>query len=161
MAEQRGASLPVMAVGLVSSATTAILAVWVGALLGSTMSDSAERMLTAIALLLVAFELCWWRTPRKAHEPTQSLGALAIVLLARQIGDAPRLILFALAAGSAAPALTGAGGAFGAAAGMTLAVSVGRERLVALPLRAMRLGLGAVAGVLAIIIGLSVRGLIG
>ena len=48
--------------------------------------------------------------------PTRSLGAVALVLLARQIGDGARFAVFALAAWTVWPVTAGLGGAIGGAA---------------------------------------------
>ena len=148
-------------VALACGVATALLAAWAGQVVGAGLSDSAETMLLAIALALGALELAWWRTIREPAEPTRSLGALALVLVANQVGDATRLVIFALAAGSAAPAMTGAGGAVGSAAGLTLALAAGRDGMNAFPLKSLRRTFAVLALVAALIIGLTARGLIG
>ncbi|UVI40335.1 hypothetical protein [Qipengyuania spongiae] len=159
--DRTAGGVPLAGVALSCGVATVLLAAWAGQMVGAGLSDSAETMLLAIALALVALELAWWRTTREPAEPTRSLGALALVLIASQIGDATRLLIFALAAGSAAPAMTGAGGALGSAAGLMAALAVGRGGMNALPLKRLRRTLAALAFVAALIIGLTARGLIG
>ena len=66
-------------------------------------------------------------------EPTHSLGATAIVLLAHQLTDAARFLVFAIAVATAAPIPAGLGGAVGGsatvAAGWLFAAELGRFRL--------------------------------
>ena len=81
-----------LVVALASSAMTATIAAWAGAMLARTMSESAATMFVAIALLLAAGECAWPNRERAPREPTRSLGAMAIVLFARQLTDASRLI---------------------------------------------------------------------
>ncbi|WP_390550463.1 hypothetical protein [Qipengyuania sp. MTN3-11] len=158
--ERLGITKPLIGLALASSAATAILAAWFGGVIGSDLSDSAETMLVAIALLIVAAELVRWRPAILAREPTHSLGAMTVVLLARQIGDPPRLIVFALAAGGAVPMATGIGGAVATVAGMAVALAMGYDGLVRLPLATIRRVLSGLAFVAAIVIGLLARGLI-
>ena len=86
------------------------------------MSNSAETMLLAIALFLAAVELAWPVRAKAMREPTRSLGAALLVLLARQLTDAPRLLVFAIAAYSAAPWWTGIGGFLGSAGTSAMAL---------------------------------------
>jgi hypothetical protein len=85
---------------------------------------------------------------------------IALVLLARQVSDGPRFVIFALAASSGAPLLTGVGGAVGGAAAIALGWSLGAA-LERLPLRPVRLALGTIIVVAAIVIGLTARGIVG
>ena len=55
------------------------------------------------------------------EEPTASLGALGIVVLAHQLTDAARFLIFALATLFAAPVAAGIGGAAGGAVSLALA----------------------------------------
>ena len=91
------------------------------------------------------------------REPTRSLGAIAIVLLARQIGDGARFAVFALAAWASLPFAAGLGGAMGGAGAVALGWAVGAQGLARWPLRAVRLGLAACLLVAAVIIGLNAR----
>lgn len=159
--DRAGGGVPLAGVALSCGVATALLAAWAGQVVGAGISDSAETMLLAVALALAALELACRRDVREPVEPTRSLGALALVLVASQVGDATRLVLFALAAGSAAPAMTGVGGALGSAAGLMAALAIGRGGMNALPLRRLRLALAGLALVAAAIIGLSARDLIG
>src|SRR3546814_5437124 len=56
---------------------------------------------------------------------SRSLGAIGIVLLARQIGDGARFVVFALAAWASLPTAAALGGALGGAAAVTLGWTLG------------------------------------
>jgi hypothetical protein len=92
-------------------------------------------------------------------EPTRSLFATLIVLLARQLGDAARFMVFAFAAGGSAW-LAGVGGAIGGTAAIALGV-LAADDLARWPLRAIRLTLAALTALAAVVIALNVRGIIG
>ena len=145
---------------LVVIATAAIMA-WAGHAAAQILPGEGKTMLVAIALVLAGAELAWPNRVKAAKEPTRSLGAIALVLFSRQLGDAGRFLIFAISAATGAPVLAGIGGALGAGAAVTIgwlmAESLEDER----PLRPVRLGLAGIILLAGIIIGLSARGLIG
>ncbi len=149
-----------LAVGLPVAAVSAGFMAWAGDTVAAMLPDAAKTMLVAIALLLAAFELAWPNRERAPREPTRSLAALAIVLLARQLGDASRFLVFAFAAATGAPLFAGIGGAAGGGAALVFAVVMGSELVEKWPLRTIRLVLAAVVGIAAMVIGLSARGLV-
>lgn len=155
-----GPSTGLLPVGIASSILTACIAAWAGSQLSHLMSASAATMFVAFALLAAAFELAWPTRMRRPEEPTRSLGAIFIVLFARQLTDASRFLIAALAVTLASPMLAGLGGAIGGAAAIALGWSMGGALTVKLPLRALRLLLAAIVFGLALIIGLSARGLL-
>lgn len=140
-----GLLITVMAVALLS----AVVAGWLGGQVAPQLLPRARTYMVAMALGLAALELVVLRPGRQAAEPTESLGALAVVLLAHQVTDGARLLVFAIAAASAVPVLAILGGAAGCGLSMVLAV-VGGEDLLRLPLRRMRTGLGVTLGLVAI-----------
>ena len=156
---QRG-GLPLLVIGIACAVLTGALAAWAGGVVDAMISDAAETMLVAFALGLAGLELLWPNREKRLLEPTRSLGAIALVLLARQVSDGPRFVIFALAASSGAPLLTGVGGAAGAAVAIALGWSLGAA-LERLPLRPVRLALGTIIVVAAIVIGLTARGIVG
>ena len=156
---QRG-GMPLLVIGIACAVLTGALAAWAGGVVDAMISDAAETMLVAFALGLAGLELLWPNREKRLLEPTRSLGAIALVLLARQVSDGPRFVIFALAASSGAPLLTGVGGAAVAAVAIALGWSLGAA-LERLPLRPVRLALGAIILVAAIVIGLTARGVIG
>ena len=150
-----------LVVALASSATTATIAAWAGAMLARTMSESAATMFVAIALLLAAGECAWPNRERAPREPTRSLGAMAIVLFARQLTDASRFLVAAFAVVFATWPLAALGGTIGGGAAVVLAWTLGGQLESRLPLRGLRIALAVVLFVLAVLIGLSARGIIG
>jgi len=141
MATRRNAGFGVLAVALGTAVLSAGLAGWAGTLAAPLLEPRARIYLIAMALGLAAAEMIVLRPKRLAAEPTESLGALAVVLLAQQVTDAARLLIFALAAGSAVPQFAIAGGMLGCAATAVLGWSAG-GKLTALPLHRVRVGLG-------------------
>lgn len=155
-----GRSKPLLAVAVASAAATGFLAARAGAWLSGMMSESAASMFVALALFFAGAELAWPHRFVRFDEPTRSLGAIALVMFARQITDGSRFLVCAVAAATALPGLAGVGGALGGAAAVTVAWAMGGNLERGLPLRRIRLGLAAILIVLAIVIGLSARGLI-
>ena len=118
-------------------------------------------MFVAIALLLAAGECAWPNRERAPREPTRSLGAMAIVLFARQLTDASRFLVAAFAVVFATWPLAALGGAIGGGAAVVLAWTLGGQLESRLPLRGLRIALAVVLFVLAMLTGLSARGIIG
>lgn len=156
-----GPSRALALVALGCALVSALLAAWLGALIAERLSASTAPMLVALALLFAAVDLFWPRQGKALAEPTRSLGAVAIALLVHQLTDTPRFLIFALAAATASPALAGLGGAIGSGAALIMGWSMGESLASSLPLRALRLTLGAIIAVIAVIVGLSARGIIG
>jgi hypothetical protein len=105
----------VLLTGLVVSFLTAAFAAWAASFVAPLLAPKARLVMVAIALAGAGAEALWPFTSRRMEEPTASLGALGIVLIAHQVTDAARFLVFALAAFFAAPVAAGIGGA---AAGM-------------------------------------------
>ncbi|MCH2487467.1 MAG: hypothetical protein MK010_06965 [Erythrobacter sp.] len=72
----------------------------------------------------------------------------------------PRFVVFALAAAMGAPLLTGIGGALGGAVAVAIGWAMGSAFERRLPLRAIRIVMGAALVIAAIVIGLTARGII-
>jgi putative Ca2+/H+ antiporter (TMEM165/GDT1 family) len=147
--------------GWLIAALTAALAAWVGSAMAGLLSPPAKQMLAAIALVLAAAEMLWPRSDREPVEPTRSLGAFAIVLAARQIGDGPRFLIFAIAIAGNSPTLAAVGGAIGSAAALALGWVLGADLARRLPLRTMRLGIAIVLLLAGAVIAILARGLVG
>jgi Ca2+/H+ antiporter, TMEM165/GDT1 family len=149
LAARRGTGLGLLVTAVSVALLSAGVAGWLGGQVAPQMIPRARSILVAMALGLAALELVVLRPRRQAAEPTESLGALAVVLLAHQVTDAARLLVFAIAAASAVPALAMLGGAAGCGLSMVVAVVAGGD-LLRLPLRWLRAGLGVVLGLVAI-----------
>ncbi len=156
-----GASPALLAVALASAIATAFVAAWFGGRLSQTMSADASTMFVAIALLLAAVECAWPNRERKLEEPTRSLGAIAIVLFARQLTDASRFLVAAFAVAFASPMLAGLGGAVGGGAAVAVGWAMGGALEASLPLRGIRIALAILLFLTAILVGLTARGIIG
>ncbi len=150
-------SWPLLAVGGLVSLVSAAVMTFAGATLAEILPPRAADMLVAFALAIAAFELFWPVRLKPMEEPTRSLAAAAIVLLARQLGDAARFVVFAFAAEATYPVVTVIGGAIGGVAALTLGWMMGAELERKFPLRPIRLGLGACLIVAAFVIGLNAR----
>ena len=136
-----GARPAVLLVALITALGTAAAAGWAGFTIAPLLVPRARTLLVAMALGLAALELMLIRPGRRAEEPTASLGAFAIVLVAQQLTDAARLLVFVMAASSAVPQLAAAGGMLGGAATVTVGWLAG-SGLAHWPLIRIRRGLG-------------------
>ncbi len=130
---------------------------WVGAEFAALLPRRAAQMLVAFALAIAAVELALPVRLKAPQQPTRSLGAIAIVLLARQVRDGARFAVFALAAWTAVPITAGLGGALGGAAAVAAGWGIGADALARGPLRLVRLGLAGCLIVAALFIGLNAR----
>lgn len=147
-AAQRSPRAGVVAIALTTAVFSAALAGWAGSVAAPQLVPRARTILVAMALGLAATEMLVLRPRRAPQEPTASLGALAIVLLAEQVTDAARLLIFALAASSAVPQFAALGGMIGAGGTILIGWLCGAQ-LLALPLtwirRALALLLAGIA----------------
>ena len=155
-----GRNYALLVLGWLIAVATAIVMTAAGAHIGAMLPGPAKTMLAAFALIMASAELAWPNRVRKPAEPTRSLGAIGIVLLARQIGDASRFLIFAFAAGAGLSWFAGAGGAIGGMAAVFLGWALRSDLEAALPLRTIRIVLAVVVGMAAAVIALSARGLV-
>lgn len=156
-ADSLGRSTPLLVIAVASAALAAAAMAWLGAEFAALLPRRAQQMLVAFALGVAAIELAWPVRLNPPCEPTRSLGAIGIVLLARQVGDAARFAVFALAAWSVLPLTAGLGGALAGAGAAAMGWSIGAEGLARFPLRTVRLGLAGVLLIAALFIGLNAR----
>jgi hypothetical protein len=161
MSGELKAGTALLVVCWVAAAASSALAGWAGVLLAPLMAPAAKAMFVAAALALAALELLFARTPTAPAEPTRSLGAIALVLVAGQVTDAARFLVLALAVATAAPELAAVGGTLGSGAVLTAAWAIGRDWDARLPRRAVRLGASGAFLIAAIVVALSARGIIG
>jgi putative Ca2+/H+ antiporter (TMEM165/GDT1 family) len=152
---ERGTAL--LAVAVLCACLSAGAMAWIGAEFAELLPRRAAQMLVAFALAIAAAELALPVRLKQPEEPTRSLGAIAIVLLARQIGDGARFAVFALAAWTVVPVAAGLGGAMGGAAAVAIGWSLGSETLARWPLRMVRLVLAGCLMIAALFIGLNAR----
>jgi putative Ca2+/H+ antiporter (TMEM165/GDT1 family) len=159
MARSGGSGALIGVVVLVTALSSAAMA-WGGAVVSAMLPSAAKSMLVAFALAAAAIELAWQRKDAAPKEPTHSLFALFVVLLARQIGDAARFAVFALAAAAGVPELSALGGWIGGAAVLMMAIVAADDLAHSPRLRPARWVLSGLCALAAIVIGLGARGLI-
>jgi putative Ca2+/H+ antiporter (TMEM165/GDT1 family) len=147
--------------GCLVAVVTAAIAAWVGSAMAVLLPSAAKQMLAAIALAVAGAEMLWPRSDREPEEPTRSLGAFAIVLAARQIGDGPRFLIFAFAVAGNSPALAAAGGAVGSAAALALGWSLGGDLARRVPLKGLRIAIAVLLLLAGAVIAIFARGLAG
>lgn len=152
-----GRSWPLLCVALLSACLAAAVMAWVGAGFAALLPTRGGQMLVAFALGMAAIELALPVRVTPPREPTRSLPALLIVLVARQIGDGARFGIVALAAWTSAPVTAGLGGALGGAAAVALGWSAGGEALARWRLGILRRILAAGLLVAALFIGIDAR----
>lgn len=148
-AERQGQRPALLLVALASAVMAAAAAIWLAAAFAPGLTAPVRRMLAVLALGLAALEMLLSRPRRRPDEPTQSLGAFGIVLLAQQLTDASRFLLFAISVASILPGAAGLGGALGGAAVVVVGWAGGRA-LLDLPLLRIRRWLGGALLVLAV-----------
>ncbi len=149
--------VPLLALGMACAGVTAGAMTYAGMSMAQILPLRASQMLVAFALAIAAFELIWPVRVKPVREPTRSLGAIGLVLLWRQVGDAARFVIFAFAAHATYPLTALIGGALGGSAAIAIGWSLGYAHLSRLPLHHMRRGLGAALFVAAMFIGLNAR----
>lgn len=150
-------SLPLLVTGAFCAVLSAAIMAYAGASIAALLPRRAAGMLVAFALAAAAVELAWRVKVKPMKEPTRSYVAIGVVLIARQLGDAARFAIFALAAWAIYPTTALIGGALGGAAAVALGWSLGLERLQDFPLRALRIALAVCAFLAAIVIGFNAR----
>ncbi|MEM6475637.1 MAG: hypothetical protein AAF687_05665 [Pseudomonadota bacterium] len=157
LSEALGQRLSLLLLGGVCAAICAAVMAYAGATMAQILPTRAAEMLVAFALAIAAFELAWPVRMKRMDDPTRSLGAVGLVLLARQFGDAARFCVFALAALATYPVTAMIGGALGGFAAIALGWTLGAELESKVPLRAFRIAMAACLFVAALFIGLNAR----
>ena len=156
---RQGARPGVLVTGLAISIATGVAAAWAGSLIAPMLPSNARLFLAALALAFAGGESLLLSPGRSPDEPTRSLGALAIVLLSRQLTDAARFLVFAMAVATNAPVPAALGGALGGA--VLLAAAWFAPAFVMQPvLRKLRRFVGAALLLLALFLGLRVLDLV-
>lgn len=122
LAVKLGPSQMLVAAATVTSITAAILAAFLGSILAQLPAQTQLAMVL-LALFLAALELAWPPRTTELVEPTRSLGAISLVLLWRQMTNAPWLCVLVAATIGGSAVLAMAGGAVGVAIAMQLPVT--------------------------------------
>ncbi len=138
---------------VVTGTLAASIAAWVGHDAAPSLEPKLRLLLAALALAIAGGELLLFARMRPLKEPTNSVGAAAIVLLAYQITDASRLLIFAIAVSWPA-AQAALGGALGGGAALAIGWLGSEQYLGAVPyLRRARQASGVVLILAAVVIG--------
>lgn len=161
LSARQGGRLGLLVVGCIIAVITAAAMALSGQYIASILPSAGKTMLVAFALFAAAFELAWPVKVKPPKEPTYSLGATAIVMLARQLGDGSRFLIFAFAASTGTPWFAAAGGALGGMIAIAAGWAMAEDLPVTLPLKLIRRVLAAIILIVGIYVGLSARGIVG
>ncbi len=145
-----------LAVVLVSAGLACAAVAWVAGTFGGLLDDEQKVWFVAAALALAALEVLFLDPPKPAEEPTQSLGAIALVVFAGVLADAGGLLVLSLALYSGDPALAAAGGALAAATILSVA-GIAAADWEKLPRRQLRPAAAAILAISGIVIALSAQ----
>lgn len=156
LAARQGQRPAVLVIALVSSALAAAGAVWIAQSIAPQLAQSVRQMLGVLALGLAGLEMLAFSPKPSPAEPTNSLGAFGIVLLAQQLIDAARFLLFGIVVASLLPGAAGLGGALGGMAVVAIGWVAG-QALLDLPLARIRPWLGAALVLLAAVLAVLLR----
>lgn len=160
LAERLSPSQGLLVTGSLVSIATAIIMAASGYAIAKLLPGPAKQMLVAFALLAAAIELFWRVRLKPIAEPTRSLGAIGAVLFMRQIGDGARFAIFAFSAATVLAPMAAIGGALGGSAALLLGWYMRDDLERKLPLRGVRIALGAMLAIAGVVIGLSARSLL-
>lgn len=150
-------NVPLVLIAIACAIATAAVMAYAGATIAAILPRQAAEMLVAFALLAGALELFWPFKVKPMKEPTRSYVAIGAVLVYRQMQDAARFAIFAIAAWAVYPTTALIGGAMAGGAATMLGWSLGIENMRKIPLRMIRLALGLCMIVAGVVIGLNAR----
>ncbi len=142
---------------MATSMATAAAAAYGGALLAPLLAGNVRLMFASLALALAGGEMLLFSARRMPDEPTQSLGAIAIVLSAHQLTDAARFLVLAITVATRAPLSAGLGGALGGAC-VVLAGWLAAENLPTARVSLIRRPVGGALLILALVLALKAMG---
>ena len=110
-----------LATALLAACATAAFAGWAGARLLTDLAPPLRGTTAAVLLVLAGGEMLLLGPGKSPAEPTRSLFAALVVLAAQQVTDSARLLVLALAVGTAAPIPAALGGALASSAALLTA----------------------------------------
>jgi hypothetical protein len=133
--------LTLLVVAIVAAAFAGVVAAKAADVLAPMLSPGARVMFAGMAAVVAGLE-CLVIGPRQTpEEPTRSLFAAAVVLLAHQLTDGARFLVFAIAVATAVPDAAALGGAAGGVATVLIGAMAG-DMLPAARLRLIRRVIG-------------------
>lgn len=156
LSARQGARPMALVVALVCAMASGALVAWLSGIALPRMGPVQRQMFAALALGLAALEMLFARKTRVPVEPTHSLGAFAVVLLAQQLTDAARFLIFAIAVATSANIAAGLGGMLGGA-GVVAGGWLGGDLLLQRNLAPLRRAVGLVLLMVAVWIGVNAR----
>lgn len=156
-AQELERTAPLLVTGAFCAVASAVIMAYAGASMAAIVPPQAAQMLVAFALVIAAFELAWPVKVKAMKEPTRSYIAIGAVLFVRQIGDAARFVIFAIAAWTVYPTTALIGGALGGVAAVAVGWALGLSRMQAFPLRLVRVAFAVLLAAAALLIGLNAR----
>lgn len=115
LAAAQGSRVSALAVALAVCCATAAFAAWAGSAIAPMISIEARLLFAWLALVIAGVEMLAIVPGKAPTEPTRSLGAMGLVLIAYQLSDAARFMTFAAAVMTGAAIPAGIGGAVGGA----------------------------------------------
>lgn len=113
LSARQGRRPGVLIVALASAVATAAFAAFAARIMLHELPPPARAIFGAIALGMAGLESLVLVPRRDPSEPTQSLGALALVLVMHQATDAARFLVFGMGVALAGPVPAGLAGAVG------------------------------------------------
>lgn len=152
LARVQGARPVLLVTALVATGLSTGVAAWLAGRMAHGMVPDARALFGALALLIGGGEMLVLGPRKAAAEPTHSLFAVLVVLLAQQLTDAARFLVLALGVGTAAWLTAGVGGVLGS--GVAIAAGWAMPDLAeAAGLRIWRRVAGAVLLVIGVVVG--------
>ncbi len=107
----RGPKASLLVLAVVCACATGVLAAWAATVVIPVLNPRAQQFFAALGLALAGLESLFIVPRRAPREPTLSLGATALALIALQLIDSARFVDFALAVATRGPVAAGLAGA--------------------------------------------------
>jgi hypothetical protein len=112
-----------------TSVATALIAARAAEALVPQLTAHSRVLFAGVAAGVAGIECLVIRPPRTPEEPTRSIFAHAVVLLAHQLTDGARFLIFAIAVATAVPDAAALGGMAGGAASVAIGAMAGEALL--------------------------------
>ena len=159
MVARQGARPMLLLMAGVTGIVSVVAAIWLSQVIAAALPAPARQLFVAIALALAGLEMLLLTRRPVPREPTHSLGAFAVVLLAGQVTDAVRFVAMGMAVASRAPLQT-ALGAGAAVLALAVAAWMAGDLMRHPRVMQVRRVLGLVVFLGAILLGLRALGLV-